>query len=113
LRHVSFSPGGQHIVCSDDYGKIHIWSTAAAVNYCINSHSNQLSPIGTSVSCIGYMTDGHFCVTGSYGGKLSIWDCNTGLPVHTWQSKDDVLIVAVSPDGRFVASSGSWRTTIW
>ncbi|KAE9393162.1 hypothetical protein BT96DRAFT_863671 [Gymnopus androsaceus JB14] len=113
LIHVSFSPGGQYIVCSDKCGMIRIWSTAAAVNHCINSHSNQLSPIGPLVDCIAYMTDGHFCVTGNYNGILSIQDCSTGLPVHTWQSEHDVSSVAVSSDGRFVASSGSESTCIW
>ncbi|KAE9395070.1 hypothetical protein BT96DRAFT_1022143 [Gymnopus androsaceus JB14] len=113
LRHISFSPGGQYIVCSDDYGTIRIWSTVAAVNHSINSLSNQLSPLGTSVSCITYMTDGHFCITGNYHGKLSIQDCNTGFPARTWQSEHSVWSVAVSSDGRFVASSGPTATCIW
>ncbi|KAE9392818.1 hypothetical protein BT96DRAFT_1000020 [Gymnopus androsaceus JB14] len=113
LRHVSFSPGGQYIVCPDEFGVVRIWSTAAAVNHSVDSLSTQLPPLGPLVDYIAYMPDGLFCVTGNSGGTLSIQDCNTGLPICSWQSEHTVRSVAVSSDGRFVASSGLKATTIW
>lgn len=109
LRHVAFSPGGKYLVGSDANGMVYIWSVTAAESF----YNTPQADFNQPLSCIAYMGDGRFCVSGSYSGTISIWDCHNRTICCTWQSGHELRSIAVSSDGKFVASSGRECTCIW
>ncbi|KAF5372285.1 hypothetical protein D9757_009635 [Collybiopsis confluens] len=107
-----FSPGGQYIACKYDHMAVDIWSTAALLASNKPPHEVDFSK---SPRYLALMADPRFGLTGDRDGRLSIWDCDTGLLVQDWVAHEgsQVGAIAVSSDGRFLASSSNNDTRIW
>jgi WD40 repeat protein len=57
------------------------------------------------VTGIGFLPDGKHLVTGSLDSAVIVWDLETGKDVYSYTSyPSNVLRLAVSPDGRYIAS---------
>jgi len=91
---------GTTIASVSDDGTIKLWNTATLA--CIKTILNDSAMYSVSAT-----PDGQFLITGSSDNKVNVWSVATGQCVHTLsRHKDWVYRVAVSPDGRFIASSG-------
>ena len=69
----------------------------------------EIEPGGGSVLSVAFSRDGTLLATGSYGGRLDLWDVATqarhGKPMRV--ADDGVLGVAFDPSGRLVAGGGA------
>src|SRR5262249_27090129 len=61
-------------------------------------HHAVFSPDGRSVVAGGNLQ-------GATGGKVQVWEVGTGVPTTSWMERISVNRVALSPDGRRVATS--------
>ncbi|KAJ4491522.1 hypothetical protein C8J55DRAFT_557095 [Lentinula edodes] len=112
LRAVSYSPGGQYIACRDNNGMVHVWSSEASIAQMpeFEGSSDSWQSIRSSSCCF---IDGRFCISGTHDGTLSIWECDTGAVTQSWDAQSSVNAIAISTDGRFIASSGFEEARIW
>ncbi|KIK57264.1 hypothetical protein GYMLUDRAFT_46523 [Collybiopsis luxurians FD-317 M1] len=115
MRTPVFSPGGQYIACKFENGITHVWSTAAVLGSKVVYSANELPLHEDEPSCVAFMANNRFCVTGTSGGYFSMWDCDTGLRVQTWGTSNYPRVKAVvsSSNGRYLASSRSCDASIW
>jgi WD40 repeat protein len=81
-------------------GDINLWDIATL------AHIKKM-PDSDSVWSVAATPDGQHLITGSEGNKVKVWSVATGQCVHTLLHHSNwVMKVAVSPDGRFIASGG-------
>jgi len=81
-------------------GTIKLWDMTTLV--CIKTIVN-----GNPVNSVAATPDGQYLISGSDDGKVKVWSVATGQCLHTLSHHSIwVLKVAVSPDGRFIASVG-------
>lgn len=57
-----------------------------------------------AVRSIAFTPDGRLLVSGSWDGKVVVWDLISDLPLMTYELSDEVWAVAVSPDGQVIAA---------
>ena len=85
--------------CSWD-GKIKLWNMTTLA--CIKTMSNAN---GTPVYSVAATPDGQYVISGSGDAKVNVWSVASGQCLYTGSYQGyRVLKVAVSPDGRFIAS---------
>jgi WD40 repeat protein len=71
------------------------------------------------VSAIAYSPDGQRLVTGSYDGSARVWDLASGRELlqlrapHLQKPHGYVMCVAISRDGRRIASGGGAMAVLW
>jgi WD40 repeat protein len=81
-------------------GKIKLWDTTTLA--CIETISN-----GRHVNSVTATRDGWYLISGSDDDNVKVWNVATGRCLHTLSHHNNwVMNVAVSPDGRFIASGG-------
>ena len=119
LRAVAFTPSGQTMISLSNSGLM-VWDTAPApVNRRITGHESwfRRSPNEPSVLSMDISQDGHRIVTGHKLGLIKLWDADTGEELGNWLSPNVSMIaisVAISPDGKWIASGGSDGTlSVW
>jgi len=88
------------IASGSNDGSIKLWDTATLA--CTKTISN-----GSPVNSIAATRDGQHLISGSDDNKVKVRSVATGRCLHTLsQTTNGVYKVAVSPDGRFIASAG-------
>ncbi|MBI4623858.1 MAG: WD40 repeat domain-containing protein [Verrucomicrobia bacterium] len=101
-----FSADGQYYASVSSDGSVQVWDAA--------SHA----PVGPPLVQTGaaaradFSPDGTRIVTPSNGGTARIWDVRSGLPLTGAMNHDGVvvIVVAYSPDGRFVTTQANPST---
>lgn len=84
--------------CSDD-GTIKLWNMMTLA--CIKTISD-----GSDVNFVAATPDGQHLISGSDDNNVKVWSVATGQCTYTLSHhREWVVKVAVSPDGRFIASS--------
>jgi WD40 repeat protein len=95
---VAFSPDGKTLATAGDWGQARLWHADTL------KERAQLKGHTSVVSCLAYYPDGRL-VTGGYDKRVILWDA-AGNKVATCQAEQRVGAVAVSPDGKLLASAG-------
>src|SRR5262249_28604090 len=119
---VAFSPDGSQLATGSHDGTVRIWDIAKGQQLRqINAHT---TPSVNPVYCVAWSSDGKQLISGSLDRSLKLWDAGAGTLIREFKGykekesekghRDGVFSVALSPDGKLVASSSSDRTIkIW
>jgi WD40 repeat protein len=113
---LAFSPDGRTLACSDLIGNVILWDTQTGKRAATLQAFKASNPVGEEggnnpAFSVCFSPDGGQVVAATTGG-IKFWDAKTGRqadglrspPVSFWE-------VAVSPDGRILASIGSEQLT--
>ncbi|MBK8207080.1 MAG: WD40 repeat domain-containing protein [Planctomycetes bacterium] len=111
-----FSPDGRLLAVSVDYhDRVDIWDMGTVKKY------KSLAVESDAPGGLQFSTDGKTLLIGDEQGRLTYWDVEAGLPRHIAEGTDGVIrekdpvilahsdsitSVAVSPDGRLIATAG-------
>jgi WD40 repeat protein len=102
---VAFSPDRSHLA-SDGAG-VRIWDVASGLTEHVMGHD--------AGPPLAYSPDGHRLATGSgYLGEIHLYDPDTAELVQVLPGYDDLVALAFSPDGAFLASAGfAEQVSVW
>lgn len=94
---VAFSPDGSRALLGLWDGTVRIWD--------LRTGAEPLKLSGHFVNAVAFGPAGHRVIYGDRTGAIRIWDLEAQRQVAEWQDVAQVEFLAVSPDGRFVATS--------
>jgi WD40 repeat protein len=101
---VVFSPDGSLVAVGTAEGMLRIWDVATRTEF---SATN----FGRGVRTIAFLADDRTLAIGQWPGRVFLWDRTTKKSVVAYAGHDDseamVDVVAVSPDGSLIASTGT------
>lgn len=113
---VSFSPDGQTLATAHFDAAIRLWQISTGkLQRTLRGH-------GYDVNSVTFSRDGRLLVSGGVDGAIMVWNFNTGERLHTLNRTSDVVhslvswldrsvgsikSVAISPDGKIIASGGN------
>jgi len=106
LRHgvpvgaMALSADGRRIAAGGDSRLVHIWDAATGKREAL------LAGHQASITSVAWSPDGKFLVSGSFDGSARLWDGTTFKERHAFRHAGPVRTVAISPDGRLIASAG-------
>lgn len=73
-----------------------------------------MTGLGVSVESIAFSPDGQLLISGSRGGRITIWDISSGANKFTIEQTDCVDSISLSPRGTILASITSQRSmNLW
>ncbi|MDE0938169.1 MAG: WD40 repeat domain-containing protein [Mariniblastus sp.] len=93
-----FSPDGRWLASTDRNNKIKILDALTG------KESLELSGHESRCTCLCYSADGRYLVSGGYDDNAKLWNTNTGALVDTFDSRTMVESIAISPNGKLIAS---------
>lgn len=106
---LAFAPDGQTLASASDDRTARLWRVGSDQPLQTLDHAD-------SVHHVGFMPDGASLITAHYK-TLRVWDVQRGTVTHTLALPDDAASIAVSPDGKIIATGlydGSvrlWRSS--
>ncbi len=106
---VGFSSDGNHVVSAHRDGTIKLWNLA-------NGRLTRSTSGGTSdIACAAMTPDGKTLACGSYHSKkIVVWNLVTAKQRTSYATDDNVHSIAISPDGKIVASGAlDKKITLW
>jgi WD40 repeat protein/energy-coupling factor transporter ATP-binding protein EcfA2 len=106
----AFSPDGRLLASADDDGEVQLWDVASR-----QPHGDPLTGMDGAAYGVAISSGGLVAAAGQ-DGAAHVWDPGTGELLRQLRDQDEeeVLTVAVSPDGATLASGGlSGRTVLW
>lgn len=103
VTHLSFSSDATLLVGVATSGRLFLWKTDSG-----GLHREIVTSPLSALAAAGavFLPDGKAIVTNNKDGTLHIWDITTGEERRLISPSVAVLVIAVSPDGRYLASGG-------
>ncbi|HEX3151610.1 MAG TPA: hypothetical protein VHR66_26285, partial [Gemmataceae bacterium] len=101
VKDVGFSPDGRYLISGDDQAVVRIWSVPEG-EMLVRCRPDE----GSSVQCMVVSPDGTFVATGEHSW-VRLWSIPDGRLIKSLEHSLWVHGLAVSPDSRLIASSGS------
>src|SRR5262249_27165784 len=106
---LAFSPDGRTLAVVSEWGVL-LWDVETG-----KERNLELEPHQHSPTCLAFTPDGEWVVAGTSWGRvespapptLFAWDVKTGKQVAALKHRGGVDGVAVSPDGKMIASTGT------
>ncbi len=104
---IAVSPDGMRVVSGSDDGSIKIWNTDGELLHSIKNHSDV-------VTSLAFFPDGKTFASGSKDGTVRVWSTDGGGEVTVLADHPgQILSVAVSADGKWIAGGGGSNVVIW
>lgn len=102
---VTFSPDSKQLACGFQDQTIRLWSTGTgSLQGILNTHSDNAGVLVFSPD--GLQLASGSAVSGSADMIVRLWDLATGAKKHTFHIEREVLSIAFSPCGQFLAAGG-------
>jgi WD40 repeat protein len=79
----------------------------------ISGAIESLSDFTTGVGDLAYSADGSLLFAAASDGMLRVYSTSDYLPVLTAMAPAGIMDLALSADGRFIATGGSGRIDLW
>ena len=124
---VSWSLDGGLVATGGSDAGVRVWDATTGAVVCVlrDDDHDHPRPIGTEVRCVAWSPDGSMLASGSTDTTAKIWYTATGTVKYTLQGSvhparkhtlqgTEVMSVAWSPDGRFLATGHLGGTvSVW
>ena len=111
---VVFSPDGQWLATASKDRHLQLWSIADLSSDSAMSYADSFfATEATQIDQITFTFDSQLLISALADGTLSVWDRTSQEHLRTlWGHESALNAVAVSPDGKFIASAGHDRKII-
>lgn len=99
---LAFSPDGQYLATGNITSTVKVWETHSG---------NEVTRIGLGLPwALGFSRDGKYLAAASKD-FVGIWEVPRGRKVASWKHQPLINAITFSPDGQFLASTNSLRTS--
>jgi WD40 repeat protein len=113
-QHLSLSPDGRFVAAADGDGNIKVWDVAPGKeHWSFRAHAHPRTK-RVGVQGVAFLPDGRTLVTAGTDGMVRVWDVPGKKELRHFDGKvGEVDALALSPDGKMVALTGSahWSAT--
>ena len=99
--------------------EIQLWNLSPNCNGRASCLAEESNPRGVlkghegPVSALGFAADGEILVSGSHDRTISLWNLSNGFRKILGRHNSEVKSLAISPDGRAIASAGRDGIKLW
>jgi WD40 repeat protein len=100
LGALAFAPSGALLVAVANGASVGVWDRSA------QRRLQELTGSGRTVRCVALSGDGQWVAAGSDDGVVGCWKVANGRLVDAYTQPGRVTAIAMSPDGRCIASAG-------
>ena len=97
IRQIAYSPNGKYLAVA---GSVGIW----IYDMTTYQEVKLLTEFNSGVSSVVFSPDGNRIISGNEDGTVSLWNTHTGEHIQTFKISVSILSVAISPDGKIIAT---------